>query len=92
MRHFLSPHPVQPLAQRVHQPTAAASLVDLPGYSLPSSSRPPRAPPIAVPSSRHVARRAQRHRPATPRVSTDDDVQGDHGPRRRQARHPRGPV
>jgi hypothetical protein len=92
MRHFLSPYAVQPLAHRVHPPTSTALLVSLPTHPLPSSSRPPCARPIAAPSSRHIARRAQRHRPATPRVSTEDDVQRDHGPRRREARHPRGPV
>jgi len=92
MRHFLSLHAVQPLTHRVHPPASPAPLVSLPSDPLPSAACPSRALPITAAGSRHVARRAQRDRPATPRVSTDGDVQRDHGPQRRQARHPRGPV
>lgn len=93
MRHFLSQHAVSPLAHRVHPTASPASLVPLRRDALSASSRSPGALRIAVPSARDAtAHRAQRERAVAPRIPTDDDVQRDHGPRRRDARHPRGPV
>jgi hypothetical protein len=92
MRHFLSLQPVPQLALRVHPSPPTAPLVALPRDPLPTPPSSSRALPLAVPNARHVAHRAQRERTTAARVPTDDDVQRDHGPRRREARHPRGPV
>jgi hypothetical protein len=92
MRHFLAPLAVPLLAQRVQPPASPAALVPMARAPLPAPARPPCTCSAAVPCPWHVTRRAQRERPAAPRVPTDDDVQRDHGPRRRGTRHPRGPV
>jgi hypothetical protein len=92
MRHFLAPLAVPLLAQRVQPSASPAALVLLARPPLPTPARPPCTCSAAVPRTWHVTRRAQRQRPAASGVPTDDDVQRDHGPRRRGARHPRGPV
>ena len=92
MRHFLSQQAVSLLAHRVQPPPSEAPLVAPPSFALPRAAGPSRTSPTAIPRSGHVTRRAQRDRPAASRVPTDDDMQCDHGPRRREARHPRGPV
>jgi hypothetical protein len=92
MRHFLSQRAVALLAHRVHSPTSSAPLVLPTRGSLPCAPLPPRALRPAVPRLPDVAHRAQHHHEATPGAPTDDDVQRDHGPARRDARHPRGPV
>jgi hypothetical protein len=92
MRHVLAQLAVSPLAQRVQQPAPPALLVLPSRCALPASPRSSRARWPAVPPPRHVAHRAQRDGAPAVRVPANDDVQRDHGPRRRGARHPRGPV
>jgi hypothetical protein len=92
MRHFLSLQSVSQLAHRVHPSPTSTLLVALACVPLPIATRSSRTRLPAVPRSRHIARHAQRDRPAASWIPTDDDVQCDHGPRRREARHPRGPV
>jgi hypothetical protein len=74
MRHFLSLQPISQLAHRVHPSPASTLLVALACDSLPAAPRSSRAFPAAVPRSRHIARHAQRDRPAASRIPTDDDV------------------
>jgi hypothetical protein len=92
MRHFLAPLAVPLLAQRVQPPASPAALVPMSRAPLPAPARPPCTCSAAVPRPCHVTPSAQRERPAASGVPTDDDVQRDHGPRRRGTRHPRGPV
>jgi len=91
MRHFHS-QPVSQLAQRMHPSPTLAPLVALACDPLATPAGSSRALPTAVPSSRNVTYRAQRELPAAARIPTGNEVQREHGPRRRHARHPRGPV
>ena len=93
MRHFLSVA-VTHLAASMRTPSALMLLVSPPGFSLALPSSLPRARGTAVSSSSGVTEDAQQDAtPAGERLA-DNDVQRDHGPRRRRrrARLPRRPV
>lgn len=83
MRHFAVPCPIAPLPPRVKLRPPPAALVPLTSRPLPGPPCALLARPVAVPRPRHVAHRAQRHRPAAARVPANAEVQRDHGPRRR---------
>jgi hypothetical protein len=93
MRHFLSVA-VTHLPASMRTPSALMLLVSPPGFSLALPPPAPRARGPAVPSSSGVTEDAQQDAaPAGERLA-DNDVQRDHGPRRRRrrARLPRRPV
>lgn len=92
MRHYFSVA-VAPLPACVRAPPAPLMLVFPPGRALALSTTQPCALATAVPRANDVAQRAQENGATAVGGLTDDDVQRDHGPRRRRgARLPRGPV
>ncbi len=92
MRHFFRIS-VAHLAPGMRTPSAPAPLVPPPRLSLARPTTVPRALRPAVPRASDVTHRAQKDGSAALRSLADDDVQRDHGPRRRRrARLPRGPV
>ncbi len=78
MRHFLA-RPIPQLPQRMAPPSPTRPLVNTTGIALASSSCSSCTRLPAVPSTRHVAHRAQRHRAPARRVPADDDGERDHG-------------
>lgn len=92
MRHFFSPPPVPALPSRVPPRTFATSLVPPSRLALTRPPLPPCAVWAAIPPPRQVAQCAEREHAPASRVSANGDVQCDHGPRRRGARLPRGPM